>query len=229
MSEESRKSSRSGTVIWGLIMIAVGGWFLLRTLGFRLPGMGQLWPIFPALVGLSIFVGWLFTPDKRANHGMMIPATINLLIGAFFFLFTLGFVPWGAMRYLWPMFPLIVGIAFFVAWVFSLFRDWGLLVPAGVLTTVGIVGLGLELSAESGLLAWIVRLWPLSLIALGVLILLGGLLSRFSGPRTSGPRSGGPGEPPARSSYGTPAAAGLETYEPDDEEKSSQAFKRPEE
>jgi hypothetical protein len=214
-------------VIWGLIMIAVGSWFLLRRLGFRLPGMGQLWPIFPALVGLSIFVGWLFTPDKRASHGMMIPATINLLVGVFFFLFTLGFVPWSAMGYLWPVFPLIVGIAFFVAWVFSLFRDWGLLVPAGVTATVGIVGLGFTLSAQSGLFAWVVRLWPLALIALGVLILFGGLLSHQSGPHSGGPRSGGPREPPATSSSDTPAEASLEPYELDDEETDSQEFKRP--
>jgi len=209
----SRGSERSGVVIWGLAMIVVGAWFLLRTLGFRLPGMGQMWPIFPTLVGLSIFVGWLFTPDKRANHGMMIPATINVLIGLFFFLFTLDLLPWGAMGYLWPVFPLIVGISFFVAWVFSLFANWGLLIPAGVTATVGIVGLGFTLSAQSGLFAWVVRLWPLALIALGVLILLGGLLSGFR----------------RRPSSGAAAQAGLESYEAGAGETASQEFKRQDE
>jgi hypothetical protein len=209
----SRGSDRSGVVIWGLIMIAVGGWFLLRTLGFRLPGMGQMWPIFPTLVGVSIFVGWLFTPDKRANHGMMIPATINFLIGVFFFLFTLGFFPWGAMGYLWPVFPLIVGISFFVAWVFSLFANWGLLIPGGITATVGIVGLGFTLSAHSGLFAWILRLWPLALIALGVLVLIGGLLS--AGRR--------------RPSSGAAAGGGLESYGPGGGETASQEFKRQDE
>jgi hypothetical protein len=186
----SRGSDRSGVVIWGLVMIAVGGWFLLRTLGFRLPGMGQMWPIFPTLVGVSIFVGWLFTPDKRANYGMMIPATINVLVGLFFFLFTMDIFPWGAMGYLWPVFPLIVGISFFVAWVFSLFSAWGLLIPGGITATVGIVGLGFTLSAHSGLFAWIVRLWPLALIALGVLVLFGGLLSSGRRRPSSGAAAG---------------------------------------
>ena len=176
MSGKSHRSDRTGVVIWGLIMIAAGGWFLLRTLGFRLPGMGQMWPIFPTLVGLSMFVGWLFAPNKRENHGIMIPATINLLVGLFFFGFTLGFFPWSWMGVLWPVFPLIVGISFFVAWVFSLFRVWGLLVPAGITATVGIVGLAFTLGAEAGYLQWVLKLWPMALIALGFVVLVGGLL-----------------------------------------------------
>jgi hypothetical protein len=206
-------------VIWGLIMIAVGAWFLLRTLGFRLPGMGQMWPIFPTLVGLSMFVGWLFTGNKRENHGIMIPATINLLIGLFFFGFTMGVFPWSAMGVLWPVFPLIVGISFFVAWVFSLFSNWGLLIPGGITATVGIVGLGFTLSAQSGLFAWIVRLWPLALIALGVLVLVGGLLSGFRTPS----RSSGAAQAAA------PEAGGLESYEPAGGETTSQEFKRQDE
>ena len=213
MSRKSYRSDRAGVVVWGLIMIAVGGWFLLRTLGFRLPGLGQMWPIFPTLVGLSMFVGWLFTSDKRANHGVMIPATINFLVGLFFFGFTLGILPWSDMGILWPVFPLIVGIAFFVAWVFSLFSNWGLLIPAGITATVGIVGLGFTLSIESGLFPWIMRFWPLALIALGVLVLFGGLLS--SGRR--------------RSASSTTPDAGLESYEPAGGETAAQEFKRQDE
>ena len=175
--KSSRGSDRGGVVIWGLALIAVGCWFLLRTLGFPLPGLGQMWPIFPMLVGIAIFIGWLFTPDKQANHGMMIPATINVLIGLFFFSFTLGLLSWDNMGVLWPVFPLIVGIAFFVAWVFSLFTAWALLIPAGITSTVGIVGLGVTLSAQSGLLRLVLRFWPVALIGLGVLVLFGGLLS----------------------------------------------------
>lgn len=209
MSGKSRRSERNGVVIWGLIMIAAGGWFLLRSMGIRLPGMGEMWPIFPILVGCSIFLSWLFSTDKRANHGVMIPVTINVLIGLFFFAFTLGIVPWSAMGFLWPVFPLIVGIAFLVAWVFSLFSNWGLLIPAGITATVGIVGLGFTLSGQSELFGWIVRFWPLALIALGVVVLFGGVLSsgrrRFPGAETE---------------------AGLESYEPQDEETDAQEFKR---
>ena len=164
----SRESDRTGVVIWGLILIGVGGWFLLRTLGFPLPGIGAMWPIFPTVVGIAFFVGWLFTPDKGDAYGIMIPATINFLVGLFFFTFTLGIFDWSAMGYLWPVFPLIVGISFFVAWVFSLFRVWGLLIPGGITAMVGIVGLAFTLGAEAGYLQWVFKLWPLALIALGL-------------------------------------------------------------
>ena len=59
MTGKLRRSDRSGIAVWGLILIAVGGWLLLRTMGIRLPGMDQMWPIFPIIVGLSIFAGWL--------------------------------------------------------------------------------------------------------------------------------------------------------------------------
>ena len=47
----------------------------------------------------------------------------------------------------------------------------------GVTATVGIVGLGFTLAGESALFASLLRFWPLALIALGVLVLFGGLLS----------------------------------------------------
>jgi len=180
----SRESDRTGTLIFGLILIAAGGWFLLRTLGFPLPGIGAMWPIFPTLAGVGFFVGWLFASDKGDAYGMMIPATINFLVGLFFFTFTLGIFDWSAMAYLWPVFPLIVGISFFVAWVFSLFRVWGLLVPGGVTATVGVVGLAFTLGAQAGYLQQVFKLWPLALIGLGFLVLVGGLLGG-SGRRSS--------------------------------------------
>jgi hypothetical protein len=161
-----------------------------------------MWPIFPTLVGVGLFVGWLFTPDKDDAYGMMIPATINLLVGLFFFTFTLGIFDWSAMAYLWPVFPLIVGISFFVAWVFSLFRVWGLLIPGGITATVGVVGLAFTLGAEAGYLQWVFKLWPLALIGLGFLVLVGGLL-------------GGRGRQSGRTAG---QAAGLEEYEPAEDE-----------
>ena len=179
----SRHSSRSGVLIPGLILIALGVWFLVRALGFNLPGMDALWPIFPTIVGLSLFVGWLFTPKKRGNHGMMIPAVINFLIGVFFFGFTFGIIEWRDMAVLWPVFPLIVGVAFFVAWLFSGLKDWGMLIPGGITAGVGIVGLAYTVLGQVETVASLLRYWPVLLIGLGVLILIGGVLG--SGRKTS--------------------------------------------
>jgi hypothetical protein len=162
-----------------LILIAAGAWFLLQAVGIPLPGMDRLWPIFPTLVGVAFFVGWLFSPDKKANHGVAIPGTICLLVGLFFFGFTFDFFKWGDMAYLWPVFPLIVGIAFVVAWILSLFSEWGLLIPAAITGTVGLVGLAFTLNqADNAFLNWVVKGWPAILILIGLVVLLGTLFGR---------------------------------------------------
>jgi hypothetical protein len=140
--------------------------------------MAQMWPIFPILVGASLFVGWLATPNKRENHGMMIPVVVNVLIGIFFFGFTFSIFDWSDMAILWPVFPLIVGAAFFVAWIFGLFRDWGLLVPAGIAAGVGVVGLAFTLSGRYEFLGSVRDYWPVLLIGLGLLILISSLVDR---------------------------------------------------
>jgi hypothetical protein len=109
---------------------------------------------------------------------MMIPAVINFLVGAFFFGFTFGFFEWGDMAVLWPVFPLIVGVAFFVAWLFSGLQDWGLLIPGAITAGVGIVGLGLTLFGKVEAFASLLRFWPVLLIGLGLLVLFGGVFGR---------------------------------------------------
>jgi hypothetical protein len=163
-------------LIPGLVLIALGAWFLVRALGFNLPGMAAMWPIFPTIVGLSMFVGWFFAPKKQGSHGIMIPAVINLMVGLFFFGFTFNILRWGDMAVLWPVFPLIVGVAFFVAWVFSGLRDWGLLIPCAITGGVGIVGLGYTVFREVEAVSSLIRYWPVLLIGLGILVLIGGVV-----------------------------------------------------
>ena len=171
----SRRSSRSGVLIPGLILIAVGAWFLAGTLGAELPNMEQMWPVFPTIVGISLFIGWLVSSNKRGSYGMIIPAAINFLVGLFFFGFTFGVFPWDDMAIYWPVFPLIVGIAFIAAWIFSGLRDTGLLIPGGIAAAVGIVGLGFTVFGMKEQVRSLIQYWPVLLIGLGVLILLGGL------------------------------------------------------
>jgi hypothetical protein len=172
----SRRSSRGGVLIPGLVLIALGAWFLIRALGINLPGMGALWPIFPTIVGLSMFVGWFFAPKTQGSHGIMIPAVINFLVGVFFFGFTFSIFQWSDMALLWPVFPLIVGVAFVVAWIFSGFREWGLLVPGGIVSAVGIIGLGFTVFGQLDVVSSLLRFWPVLLIGLGILVLVGGVV-----------------------------------------------------
>jgi hypothetical protein len=44
----------TGAVVWGLILIAIGGWFFLdTTLGFDMPDLdwGSLWPVILIVIG----------------------------------------------------------------------------------------------------------------------------------------------------------------------------------
>jgi hypothetical protein len=211
-----RRSRTRGTIFWGLLLIVVGIWLLLEALGLSRPGIVALWPIFPTAVGLGLFGTWLFSADKRTEYGIAIPATINLLIGLFFFLFTFGIFPWSAMAYLWPVFPLIVGIAFIVAWVLSLFRAWGLLIPGSITAAVGLVGLAFTL-AETGnvYLDLFLQYWPVLLIFVGLVVLVATLVGRAGG-------QGGREEP----------SADLEDFgekQGTDQETTTQEYKRKEE
>jgi hypothetical protein len=168
---------RRGTLITALTLIIIGGYFLLVNLNF-IPalGMSQLWPGIVMLVGILFWLGFIFGKDH--DPGLAFVGTIVTLVGLFFFAFTLninlfglGRVDWSDMSLLWPVFPLIVGIAFVVLWIAGRFRDWGILVPAFVLLLVGIGGLSFTLGKVpffQNVLQW----WPLLLIGAGLLVLL---------------------------------------------------------
>src|SRR3990172_3004337 len=115
-------SRRSGAIVPAVVLIAIGIFFLLANLDV-LPRVSfvQLWPAFPALLGIGLllqfFIGGLRDP------GLVTGGTIFLLVGLFFFLFTLGIdvaplgrIGWGDMTRLWPAFPTIVGIALLLQW-----------------------------------------------------------------------------------------------------------------
>jgi hypothetical protein len=56
----SSKSGRDGSIVFGLILLAIGVWFLAdQTLGLVLPRIdwGRLWPLFIIAIGLWIAIG----------------------------------------------------------------------------------------------------------------------------------------------------------------------------
>ena len=155
---------RSGNVIGGVVVIAVGLWFLLRNFGIDVPGIGNFWPIFPTLGGLGLIAQ--FTRGGERDAGVLIPGVSAFLIGLFFFFFTFGVLDWSAMGQLWPVFPLIGGISFVAAWLGSGMRDGGLLIPAGGGIAVGLIGLIFTTTGLDGSILG--NIWPILLILVGV-------------------------------------------------------------
>lgn len=169
MKTES-SNQNSGNVIGGLILVAIGIWFLLGALGVRLPGIGNLWPIFPTLAGLAFMGAYV----REKDAGFLIPGVTAFLAGLFFFLFTLGIFEWSQMGRLWPVFPLIGGVAFLAAYLSE--RDAGLLIPAVGGMGVGVIGLLFTLSGFS--MAWLGNFWPVVLIVVGLFVLAQNLMGK---------------------------------------------------
>jgi cadmium resistance protein CadD (predicted permease) len=58
MEIKSKSSDRSGQMIGGFIVLAVGVIFLLHNFNL-IPSIGKLWPVLPIIVGVGLIIGAL--------------------------------------------------------------------------------------------------------------------------------------------------------------------------
>ncbi|MFH1007338.1 MAG: DUF5668 domain-containing protein [Candidatus Latescibacterota bacterium] len=147
----------------GLILIAAGILLLLHNLDLLDFDFGEIWPIIVAAIGAFL----LFSVWGRPDKGMVLPGTILLLSGVFFFFWQNGTIPRG-MGNAWPACVVIVGIAFIVLCACQR-QEKGRLIFGVVLLFVG----GVFLVDNYVLLPWdpwkvIFKSWPLVLILIGV-------------------------------------------------------------
>jgi hypothetical protein len=155
---------RSGVMTAGLALIGTGAVLLLA----QWLGWDKIWPLFSLLGGLGFLAGYAVSGFKE--EGFVFAGTVAVLIGLFFFGFTLDFWDWAEMAVLWPVFPLIGGVAFFVLFLADRKHDVGVLGVGCAAILVGEVGL----AVTYGLLGSdIVKLWPLLLILMGLIGLVG--------------------------------------------------------
>ena len=160
---------RNGNVIAGLALIVLGLVFFAVTQGAFNLNWGNFWPLIPMIIGAFLLVQ-AFTVDIPARRaGLVIGGTIPLLVGAFFFATTTGILDWSDQGRLWPVYPLIVGVAFLAAYLASGLIYPGYLIPAGILIGVGVVFGAIVLTDAS--YDYIGKIWPIALIIVGVLML----------------------------------------------------------
>jgi hypothetical protein len=166
---QSRQVSNGATVA-GIMLIVLGLVFFVATQGAFNLDWENIWPIFPMLVGAGI-LAMAFTSDNSAGRaGAVIGGTIPLLVGAFFFSITTGVFDWSDMGTLWPVFPIIVGLAFVAGYFAGNREQPGLLWPAAIIGGTGLVFLFITTTSVGyGIIG---QLWPLALIAVGVLMLV---------------------------------------------------------
>ncbi len=63
MSDKKMEDDRWGILIGGLITLGVGFLFLLSNLGI-LPEFGEMWPMIPIIVGISLIIGSFYKGKK---------------------------------------------------------------------------------------------------------------------------------------------------------------------
>ena len=166
-----------GHLTRGTILVVLGSWLFLQNLGVDLPGLEEMWPILPTLAGAALLVSFLTGKDR--SPGLVFVGTAALLVGLFFFAFTLGPLGWERMDVYWPALPLIGGLAFLATWIAGRYRESGLLVPAALNAVAGVVGFAFTLGwVEAWVLPVIEGGWPLVLIAIGLLIVFRGVVPR---------------------------------------------------
>ena len=156
------------SAVWvGLGLIGLGIAFILA----HWIGWDRVWPLFPIMGGLAFFAGYVISGFQDA--GLTFVGTAAILVGIFFFGFTLGFWEWGQMAQLWPVLALIGGIAFLVLFVAEgRSRDTGVLGVGCGAIIVGVVGLAVTFGLVSG---DIVKFWPLLIVLVGVIGLFSAL------------------------------------------------------
>ena len=90
-------------IFWGLVLILVGGLFLLDRLGGLDFGemMSTYWPVILIILGFSILVSSGF---RRSLGGFLV-----IIVGVIFLLSELGVLEAGVWSVLWPILIIIVG------------------------------------------------------------------------------------------------------------------------
>ncbi len=147
---------KRGNLIWGIFLILIGCVFLIGNLSQV--GMEILWPVFPFAVGLAFWIGYIY---DRKNIGLLMPGSILVVISLLFF--CCAIFDWWRMETLWPVFIMAPAVGF-VAMYFGGKKEQGLLIPAGILFSIGII----FLFVSSGLGDY----WPVLLIIAGVLLIV---------------------------------------------------------
>jgi hypothetical protein len=136
-------AERRGGVILGIILIALGGFFLAdRVVGIDLGHYG--WPLFIIVPGLLLFVAALATADVRAGTGLATAGGITTMVGLVLAVQNATGL-WATWAYAWALVgPGGTGVGLLV---YGLLRGQRDLVSAGART----LGIALVLFAGFGL------------------------------------------------------------------------------
>lgn len=140
----------------------------------------RLWPVLVIGVGLGFVVPPLVVRGKPGLGALFIPGFPILMTGSLLFLASVTNA-WGIWAWLWPMQLLAVATGFFFAAVYM--RVIWLVIPAII---IGLNGMVFQFCAITGLWAWWSVLWIIEPLAVGLALLVPGVVKDVRGLKLAG-------------------------------------------
>jgi hypothetical protein len=157
-------------IMWGILLILLGCFFLITRLMPDIFGE-ESWPFIVIGVGAVFLLSALLT----GNGGLAIPGCIVGGIGGILYYQSLTH-DWESWAYAWTLIPGFVGVGVILAGLFS--RDHPRF-DTGGLVLIAISAMGFLIFGGSfGLNLNVNTLWPIFLIGIGVITLIGALFRR---------------------------------------------------
>jgi len=170
---EKKASLFIGIFLLVLGVLALAGNLLLSARGLAFIGSFTLWPLLVVAAGLLFVMPPFFFRRIRGLSGMAVPGLPVLTTGAILLACTLS-GNWSLWAKLWPLEVIAIGLAFVFMTIWM--RLIWLLIPAFL---VGFTGLVLQFCAATGLWASWAVLWVVEPLALGLALLIIGLVKHY--------------------------------------------------
>ena len=173
-------------ILIGVALILLGMLAMVFTsvtavLGWNPASMiARLWPIIVIGVGLGFVVPPLVVRDRPCLGALFIPGFPVLMTGSLLLLASVTNA-WGIWGWLWPMQLLAVASGFLVAAVYM--RVIWLVIP-GII--VGLNGVVFQFCAITGLWGWWSVLWVIEPLAVGLALLVPGVVKNVPGLKLAG-------------------------------------------
>lgn len=177
---QKKTSLLFGITLILLGVLALGGNMLIRAVGMDgLLGF-RAWPIIVVGLGLLFCLAPFIFYKLRGLSGLFIPGLPILVTGILLFAASLS-SSWHIWSIFWPL--IVIGLALgFVLMAVFLKIPW-LLIPASI---IGFTGLVLQFCAATGLWSSWAVLWTVEPFAVGLPLLLIGMVKKLDGVKTAG-------------------------------------------
>jgi membrane-bound ClpP family serine protease len=162
-------SQTKPSLLPGIILIIFGLLLLVHKLDIFYFDWHRTYPLVFMLIGVVLFISTVLYKHQSAAFW----GTVFLLAGLFFFLRNYDFIEYYYIGEIWPVFFIILGLAFVVLFLFKP-QDWGVLIPGGIFLFLGTTFFlrNFHYWRAQEIIA---RYWPLVLILIGIGVIVGGL------------------------------------------------------